>query len=189
VDETYLKVAGEWRYVYRTVDQYSQVINAYVSKRRNTAAARRFFADASRAHGRPVEATTDLAAPLLRVIDELIPEAVHDTEQNANSRIKNDHGRLKGEAETDARSTDGSDRSIVIRGHAFTQNVTRGHYELGIDAQSERLRLAAAFDQLAEMISAKPTPTQQAAPVDQRCPARLVGRSRWAWRCDAGVEV
>jgi len=33
------------------------------------------------AHGRPAKVTTDLAAPLLRVIDELIPEAAHDTEQ------------------------------------------------------------------------------------------------------------
>ncbi len=32
-------------------------------------------------HGRPIEATTDLAAPLLRVIDEMIPDVVHDTEQ------------------------------------------------------------------------------------------------------------
>ena len=39
------------------------------------------------AHGRPVEVTTDLAAPLLRVIDELIPEAVHDTEQYSTDVI------------------------------------------------------------------------------------------------------
>jgi len=43
VDETYVKVAGKWRYVYRAVDQHSQVIDVYVSKRRNTTAARRFF--------------------------------------------------------------------------------------------------------------------------------------------------
>ncbi|MCP3936996.1 MAG: DDE-type integrase/transposase/recombinase, partial [Actinomycetia bacterium] len=73
--------AGVWRYVYRAVDQYGQVIDIYVSKRRDIAAARHFFATALSAHGRPVEVTTDLAAPLLRVVDELIPEAAHDTEQ------------------------------------------------------------------------------------------------------------
>jgi hypothetical protein len=35
VDETYVKVAGSWRYVYRAVDQYGQVIDVYVSQRRN----------------------------------------------------------------------------------------------------------------------------------------------------------
>ena len=42
--------------------------------------------------------------------------------------------------------------SIVIRGHAFVQNLRRGHYELGVEAEDGRLRLAAAFDQLAEVI-------------------------------------
>ena len=32
VDETYVKVAGHWRYVYRAVDQYGQVIDVFVSK-------------------------------------------------------------------------------------------------------------------------------------------------------------
>jgi hypothetical protein len=39
--------------------------------------------------------------------------------------------------------------STVIRGHAFVQNVRRGHYELGIEARRQCLRLAAAFDELA----------------------------------------
>jgi len=38
--------------------------------------------------------------------------------------------------------------SVVIRGHAFIQNLRRGHYELGVDARPG-LTLAAAFDELA----------------------------------------
>ena len=95
VDETYVKVAGAWRYVYRAVDQFGQVIDIYVSRRRNTAAAQRFFDTALAAHGRPTEVTTDLAAPLLRVIDEMLFDVVHDTEQYANNRVETDHGRLK----------------------------------------------------------------------------------------------
>ncbi len=81
VDETYVKVAGVWRYVYRAVDQHGHVIDVYVSKRRNIAAARKFFGSALDAHGRPAEVTTDLAAPLLRVIDDLIPEAGQDPQR------------------------------------------------------------------------------------------------------------
>src|ERR1700686_3844588 len=46
VDETYVKVAGRWRYVYRAVDQHGQIIDVYVSPRRDTRAARRFFTSA-----------------------------------------------------------------------------------------------------------------------------------------------
>ena len=65
VDEAYVKVAGVWRYVYRAVDQRGQVIDVYVSKRRNIPAATRFFEGALVAHGRPREVTKDLDAPLL----------------------------------------------------------------------------------------------------------------------------
>ena len=37
--------------------------------------------------------------------------------------------------------------SVVIRGHSFIQNLRRGHYELGIEAEPT-LRLAAAFGEL-----------------------------------------
>src|SRR5947207_2499438 len=95
VDETYVKVAGRWRYVYRAVDQYGQIIDVYVSARRDTQAARHFFASALRAHGEATEIVTDRAWTLRAVIDELIPAAFHNTEQYANNRIEADHGRLK----------------------------------------------------------------------------------------------
>ncbi len=43
VDETYVKVSGRWRYVYRAIDQFGQVIDVYVSPRRDSGAARCFF--------------------------------------------------------------------------------------------------------------------------------------------------
>jgi IS6 family transposase len=95
VDETYVKVAGRWRYVYRAIDQYGQIIDVYVSARRDIQAARRFFTTALRDHGQPAEVVTDRAWTLLAVVDELIPTAFHNTEQYANNRIEADHGRLK----------------------------------------------------------------------------------------------
>ena len=41
---------------------------------------------------------------------------------------------------------------VIIRGHAFMQNLRRGHYELGVEARNRHLRAAAAFDELAEAI-------------------------------------
>ena len=68
VDETYVKVSGTWRYVYRAVDQYGQVIDVFVSKRRDLKAATKFFGSAITAHGQPAEITTDRAHALVRVI-------------------------------------------------------------------------------------------------------------------------
>jgi IS6 family transposase len=41
--------------------------------------------------------------------------------------------------------------AVVIAGHAFVQNLRRGHYELGVDAR-RALRVAAAFTELARAI-------------------------------------
>jgi transposase-like protein len=152
VDETYVRVAGVWRYVYRAVDQYGQVIDVYVSKRRDIAAATRFFETMLASRDRPREVTTDLAAPLLRVVDDLLPDVLHDTTQYANNRIEWDHGRLKARLRPMRGLRTDRSASIVIGGHAFVQNVRRGHYELGVEARHEHLRLAAAFDELTTTI-------------------------------------
>ncbi len=84
VDETYVKVAGTWRYVYRAVDQHGQVIDVYVSTKRDVKAATRFFSTAVRAHGEPAEVTADRSPALARTIVELLPGVHHDTSQYAN---------------------------------------------------------------------------------------------------------
>jgi IS6 family transposase len=95
VDETYLKIAGKWAYLYRAVDQHGQVIDVLLSVRRDLAAARRFFTQAMRAGTVPVEVTTDRASVYPRVLDELAPSALHTFEQYANNPIEAGHGRLK----------------------------------------------------------------------------------------------
>jgi transposase-like protein len=96
VDETYLKIGGRWRYLYRAVDQFGQVIDVYISPRRDTEAAHRFFDRAIRATRiTPVEVVTDKAAAYPRVLDERVPAAWHGTEKYANNRIEADHGQLK----------------------------------------------------------------------------------------------
>jgi hypothetical protein len=58
IDETYVKVAGRWAYLYRAVDQHGQVIDVLVSERRNARAARAFFTRALTCGPSPVEVTT-----------------------------------------------------------------------------------------------------------------------------------
>ncbi|WP_395153444.1 IS6 family transposase, partial [Ilumatobacter sp.] len=152
VDETYVKVAGVWRYVYSAVDQHGQVIEVLVSKRRNAAAATKFFEMMLAGRDRPTEITTDLAAPLLRVVEDLLPEVLHDITQYGNNPIECDHGRLKARLRPMRGLRTDRTASVVIRGHAFIQNLRRGHYELGVEARHEHLRVAAAFDELSAAI-------------------------------------
>jgi transposase, IS6 family len=95
VDETDVKVNGVWRYVYRVVGQYGQVIDVFVSRRRDVAGAKRIFATSLTAYGEPVEVITDKAPVLANVLEELLPAAFLNTGQYENNRCKADHGRLK----------------------------------------------------------------------------------------------
>src|SRR5437867_9866745 len=96
VDETYVKVNGIWRYVYRAVDQHGQVIDVLVSARRDAHAARRFFQWAlNTLKIGPTEVVTDATAVYRAVLDELIPQAWHHVEQYANNPIEADHSQLK----------------------------------------------------------------------------------------------
>ena len=61
VDETYVKVNGRWTYLYRAIDQYGQVIDVWLSTRRDLAAARTFLQRALSTGVVPVEVTTDRA--------------------------------------------------------------------------------------------------------------------------------
>ena len=140
-DETYVKVAGRWAYLYRAVDQHGQVIDVLLSDRRDLAAARRFFASALRAGTIPAEVTTDRAPAYPRILDELIPSALHTVEQYANNPVETDHGRLKARLRPMRGLKRHRSAQIVSTGHAFVQNIRRGHYELAIDVPGRhRLR-------------------------------------------------
>src|ERR1700730_11959506 len=93
VDETYVKVAGVWKYLYRAVDQFGQVIDVMLSSRRDANAALRFFQAALLRAARPVEVTTDRAAIYPPVLDDFLPGAFHSMEKYANNRVEADHGR------------------------------------------------------------------------------------------------
>ena len=95
----------------------------------------------------PAEVITERAPALANAIEDLIPAAFHHTGQYQNNRVECDHGRLKARLRPMRGLTTNRPASVVIRGHAFIQNLRRGHYELGVDA-APLFRLAAAFDEL-----------------------------------------
>ena len=91
----------------------------YVSARRDIAAARKFFATALTAHGEPDEVVTDLAPALEHVIEELLADVFHNTEQYANNRVECDHGRLKARLRPMRGLKTDRSAQVVINGHAL----------------------------------------------------------------------
>jgi transposase-like protein len=149
VDETYVRVAGQWRYVYRAIDQFGQVIDVFVSARRDTGAAHRFFDQAiSTTKVTPAEVVTDRVATYPMVLEALLPAAWHRTDRYANNQVEADHGRLKARLRPMRSLKQDRSARVIIAGHGFVQNLRRGHYELAV-AEPVNRRVAIAFNELA----------------------------------------
>ena len=70
-------------------------------------------------------------------------------ERYANNRVECDHGRLKARLRPMRGLKRDRSARVIVCGHALTQNIRRGHFELGIDARAHR-RLETAFTELAQ---------------------------------------
>jgi IS6 family transposase len=149
VDESYVKVAGVWRYLYRALDQFGQMVDVLVSPRRDTFAARQFFATAIMRTGRePAEVVTDRARIYPAVVDEVLPGAFYNVGLYANNAVEVDHGRLKARLRPMRGVKRDRSARVIMAVHALVQNVRRGDFELGVEATPNR-RLVAAFAELA----------------------------------------
>jgi transposase-like protein len=141
-----------WRYVCRAVDQHSQAIDVLLSARRDAAAGRRFFTRAPRAlKVTPSQVVTNTAPIYPAVLDQLLPAAWHHVEQYASNPIEADHGQLKRRLRPMRGLQTDRTAQVVIAGHAFVQNLRRGHYDIALDTPPAT-RLAAAFTGLARTI-------------------------------------
>ena len=82
------------------------------------------------------------------MLDELIPSALHTVEQYANNPVEADHGRLKARLRPMRGLKRHRSARILAAGHAFVQNLRRGHYDIATDTPG-RCKLGAIFDELA----------------------------------------
>jgi transposase-like protein len=98
-----------------------------------------------------VKVTTDQAQVYPGVLETLVPAAWHRTDQYANIGVECDHGRLKARLRPMRGLKHDRSAKVIIAGHAFVQNLRRGHDELAVDELAAG-RLAVAFDELAVAI-------------------------------------
>jgi putative transposase len=96
VDETYVKVAGEWCYLYRAIDRDGTLVDVYLSETRDMAAAKEFLRSArSVTQVEPEQVTTDGHTSYPNA-EELGNEVDHRTSQYKNNVIEQDHRGIKG---------------------------------------------------------------------------------------------
>jgi len=99
MDETYIKIKGQWRYLYRAVDKDGQTIDFLLTARRDKKAARRFFKKAVRQHGLPAKVTIDKSGANTAAIEALQEETGQAIEIRQNKYLNNlveqDHRSVK----------------------------------------------------------------------------------------------
>lgn len=152
-----VRVAGQWQYAYRAIDEYGQIVDVYLSPTRDAEAAERFFRCALEETGeRPTRVTTDKAACYPPAPERVLPEAEHVTGKLVQPRIERDHQHLKGRLRPMRGLKTPRGARIVCRGHGFLRNLRAGYYELGGTvtgtAHRHAARLTQAWDDLTELL-------------------------------------
>lgn len=85
VDETYVKVSGQWKYLYRAVDRLGQAVDFLLTAKRDMAAARRFFERAVDLHDVPKKITIDKSGANTAAVHALIEDSGASIELRSRS--------------------------------------------------------------------------------------------------------
>ena len=92
LDEVYLKVNGQWQYLWRAVDQDGNVLDILVQSRRNAKAAKRFMAKPMKKQCRvPRVLVTDKLKSYGTAHKALMPSVEHRSHKGLNNRAENSH--------------------------------------------------------------------------------------------------
>jgi putative transposase len=92
IDEIFVKIDGKQHYLWRAIDQDGEIVDVYLQKRRDGAAAKRFFKRLlNKHHDEPRKIVTDKLRSYGVVHRELIPHLIHDSSRYANNRAELSH--------------------------------------------------------------------------------------------------
>ena len=91
LDEMYVKLNGEMVYLWRAVDQEGEILESFVTKKRDKEAALSFMKKALKRHGSPEAITTDGLASYKAAMKMLGNTAKQEIGRWANNRVENSH--------------------------------------------------------------------------------------------------
>jgi len=149
VDETYVRVGGRWRYLFRAVDKQGRLIDSMLSHRRDTGAAYRFLRKALRVVSDypPSSITTDKLASYPKAILRLKKEGLlsrgveHRTSKYLNNIIEAGHGALKRVIRPTRGFQSMKTASATIKGFEVMRMIHRGHCSLAQRNVTGEIRL------------------------------------------------
>jgi transposase-like protein len=99
MDETYIKVNGKWKYLYRAVDKAGKTIDFLLTAKRDKEAAMRFFEKAMKTNGIPEKVTMDKSGANKSAIDQIIADKKIAVEvrqiKYLNNIVEQDHRAVK----------------------------------------------------------------------------------------------
>jgi putative transposase len=159
MDETYSKVRGQWRYLYRAIGSNGDTMEFWFSERRNLTAAGRFLRKALKRHGRPegivIDGSQTNRGPILscdttdrfqdRSRRQLMPIRIRQSAY-LNNRIERDHRAIKRRIRPMLGFKSKTTARVILSGLEMVHMRRKGQAEY---ACNSNLSLAAQFERLA----------------------------------------
>jgi transposase-like protein len=159
MDETYIKVRGQWRYLYRAIDSNGDTVEFWFSERRNLTAAKRFLRKALKRHGRPERIVIDGSQTNREAIlscdttdrlqdrsrRQLTPIRIRQSAY-LNNRIEQDHRAIKRRVRPMLGFKSTTTARVILSGIEMVHMMRKGQAKY---ACNSNLSLAEQFERLA----------------------------------------
>jgi len=135
VDETYIRVKGNWTYLYRAVDKQGRTVDFLLSEKRDKAAAKRFFMKAIGNNEAPQKITLDGYQASHQAVAELKAEGVLSasvevrTSKYLNNLIEQDHRRVKQRYYPMLEFKSFSNAAVTLSGIELVQKIKKGQFD------------------------------------------------------------
>jgi putative transposase len=141
MDETYIKVKGEWKYLYRAVDKHGKTVDFLLTAKRDAPAARRFFDKAMRHNEVPNTVTMDKSGANKAALDQLnaqreIPIKIRQVKY-LNNIVEQDHRAVKRVTRPMLRFKSFRTAQAVLAGIELMHMIRKGQFNMaGRDGMS-----------------------------------------------------
>jgi transposase-like protein len=137
MDETYIKVRGQWVYLYRAVDKAGQTVDFFLSRNRDVNAAKSFLRSAMKNTRIPTKITLDAYAASHRAVREMkedgeLPRRVQSrSSQYLNNLVEQDHRRVKPRVRPMLGFKRFDNAVVTISGIELAEKIKKGQFKIG----------------------------------------------------------
>jgi len=153
MDETYIKVKGVWKYLYRAVDKQGKTVDFLLTAKRDIAAAKRFFDKAMGANGDPNKVAMDKSGANKAAIDAInagrdVPILVRQVKY-LNNIVEQDHRAIKRVTRPMLNFKSFRAAGSVLAGIELIHMIRKGQF---VFDSAEAMSIADQFSTLAGMV-------------------------------------